>query len=271
MRRSGFNVGGEQSGHIILSDYATTGDGLIAALQFLACVVETGKKASAVARVFEPLPQVLRGVRYGTGQKPLEHDSVKTAIAEGERRLDGKGRLLIRKSGTEPVIRVMAEGEDSVAIACIVDDIIAAIEPARSEAPAAGKPKARLSRRLSRSSSLLQPGGRARIFYRPYRSRYDTVVTMPGDAEAAPASRRSRSGGPASRGEGDRIAELRLQRVDARLGRRVGQGFRIGDRLHSRRRRMRRRRASSVRPRPISSTASPAPTQTSPAMTKLSA
>jgi phosphoglucosamine mutase len=150
MRRSGFNVGGEQSGHIILSDYATTGDGLIAALQFLACVVETGKKASSVARVFEPLPQVLRSVRFGTGLRPLEQDSVKGAIEEGERRLDGKGRLLIRKSGTEPVIRVMAEGEDSGVIARIVDDIIAAIASESGDTGAdtvvnlPGKPKPRL-------------------------------------------------------------------------------------------------------------------------------
>ena len=127
MRRSGFNVGGEQSGHIIFSDYTTTGDGLIAALQFLACVVETGKKASALARVFEPLPQTLRSVRFDPAGRPLDQESVKRVIADGEKRLDGKGRLLIRKSGTEPVIRVMVEGEDSVLVGKIVDEIVDAI------------------------------------------------------------------------------------------------------------------------------------------------
>ncbi|WP_294296432.1 phosphoglucosamine mutase, partial [uncultured Sphingomonas sp.] len=110
MRSSGYNVGGEQSGHIILSDYATTGDGLVAALQVLAEVVRAGAPASEVLRRFEPLPQLLKNVRFSGGQ-PLENDTVKAVIAAAEAELEGKGRLLIRKSGTEPLIRVMAEGE----------------------------------------------------------------------------------------------------------------------------------------------------------------
>lgn len=127
MRRGGHNIGGEQSGHIILGDYGTTGDGLIAALQFLSCIVESGRPASLVARVFEPLPQMLRSVRYGAGGQPLDDAAVKSAIADGERRLVGSGRLLIRKSGTEPVVRVMAEGEDSGLVASIVEEIVAEI------------------------------------------------------------------------------------------------------------------------------------------------
>ncbi|MBI3516369.1 MAG: phosphoglucosamine mutase [Proteobacteria bacterium] len=128
MRRAGFNVGGEQSGHVILSDYATTGDGLIAALQVLAVVIQSGKAASAAARVFTPLPQVLKNVRFGrNGKPPLEHETVKATIADAERRLGARGRLVIRKSGTEPVIRVMAEGEDDAMVGGIVDEIAAAI------------------------------------------------------------------------------------------------------------------------------------------------
>jgi len=122
MRSLGCNLGGEQSGHIILSDYATTGDGLIAALQVLAAIVETGKRASEVCRVFEPIPQLLRNVRFGQGQ-PLETRRVRQAIAECEARLGAAGRLVIRKSGTEPVIRVMAQGEDQDLLAGIVDAI----------------------------------------------------------------------------------------------------------------------------------------------------
>ena len=122
MRSLGCNLGGEQSGHIILSDYATTGDGLIAALQVLAAIVETGKRASEVCRVFEPMPQLLRNVRFGQGQ-PLETRRVRQAIAEGEARLGAAGRLVIRKSGTEPVIRVMAQGEDEDLLAGVVDAI----------------------------------------------------------------------------------------------------------------------------------------------------
>ena len=126
MRSLGCNLGGEQSGHIILSDYATTGDGLIAALQVLAAIVQTGKHASEVCRVFEPVPQLLRNVRFGHG-RPLETARVKRAIAAAEARLGKEGRLVIRNSGTEPVIRVMAQGEDESLLTGIVDDICATI------------------------------------------------------------------------------------------------------------------------------------------------
>src|SRR5712691_2329764 len=116
------NLGREQSGHIILSDYATTGDGLIAALQVLAAIVETGKRASEVCRVFEAVPQLLRNVRYDHG-KPLDSRRVQRAIAAGEARLGTAGRLVIRNSGTEPVIRVMAQGEDEALLASVVDEI----------------------------------------------------------------------------------------------------------------------------------------------------
>jgi phosphoglucosamine mutase len=132
MRALGCNLGGEQSGHIILSDYATTGDGLIAALQVLAAIVETGKRASEVCRQFAPVPQRLDNVRYGDGQ-PLEAPSVRRAIAAAEGRLGDAGRLVIRKSGTEPVIRVMAEGEDEAVVAAVVDDICAAIRACGGE------------------------------------------------------------------------------------------------------------------------------------------
>ncbi|QPQ55136.1 phosphoglucosamine mutase [Allosphingosinicella flava] len=129
MRKGGYNVGGEQSGHIILSDYATTGDGLVAGLQVLAALAVNEKPASELLHQFDPLPQLLKNVRF-TGGAPLEHDKVKSAIAAGEVRLNGAGRLLIRKSGTEPVIRVMAEGEDEGLVSQVVDDICAAIEAA---------------------------------------------------------------------------------------------------------------------------------------------
>ncbi|HWB51970.1 MAG TPA: phosphoglucosamine mutase [Stellaceae bacterium] len=126
MRATGCNVGGEQSGHIILSDYATTGDGLIAALQVMARIVETGRKTSEVCRLFTAVPQLLRNVRFSEGQ-PLEARRVKQAIVAGEARLGQGGRLVIRPSGTEPVIRVMAQGEDEALLAGIVDDICEAI------------------------------------------------------------------------------------------------------------------------------------------------
>jgi len=129
MRQDGYNLGGEQSGHIVLSDYSTTGDGLIAALQVLAVIVASGKPASRVCRVFEPLPQVLKNVRFN-GAMPLQDKAVKKAIAEGEDRLGTGGRLLIRPSGTEPVVRVMAEGEDETLIASVVGDIVDVIEQA---------------------------------------------------------------------------------------------------------------------------------------------
>jgi phosphoglucosamine mutase len=129
MRADGFNVGGEQSGHIILSDYATTGDGLVAALQVLAALVESGKPASELLHLFDPFPQLLKNVRF-KGGKPLETAPVQAAIADGEARLSGSGRLVIRKSGTEPLIRVMAEGEDEALVADVVDQICEAVKAA---------------------------------------------------------------------------------------------------------------------------------------------
>jgi phosphoglucosamine mutase len=129
MRAKGFNLGGEPSGHIILGDHATTGDGLIAALQVLAVIVETGKPASELCRVFEPMPQLLKNVRFNGGA-PLEKPQVIKAMRDGETKLGKKGRLLIRKSGTEPLIRVMAEGEDEALITAVVDSICGAIEEA---------------------------------------------------------------------------------------------------------------------------------------------
>ena len=128
MRAHGLNLGGEQSGHIVMTDYATTGDGLIAGLQFLAEMVRTGQPASTLARNFETVPQLLRNVRYAAGQAPLDRPAVQAAIAAGEARLNGHGRLLIRKSGTEPLIRVMAEAEDEALMAAVVDDIVGAVE-----------------------------------------------------------------------------------------------------------------------------------------------
>jgi phosphoglucosamine mutase len=122
MRAKGFNVGGEQSGHIILTDYATTGDGLIAALQILAELVTTGKPASELLQLFDKVPQLLKNVRF-SGGKPLEDARVKTAIAEAEAELVGRGRLVIRPSGTEPLIRVMAEGDDAAQVERLVDMI----------------------------------------------------------------------------------------------------------------------------------------------------
>ena len=129
MRSVGCNLGGEQSGHIILADYATTGDGLIAALQVLASIVETGRPASEVCRLFTPVPQYAGSVRYGD-VVPLERPAVKRAITEGEMRLGAMGRLVVRPSGTEPVIRVMAEGEDEEMVAAVVDEICAVIRKA---------------------------------------------------------------------------------------------------------------------------------------------
>ena len=127
MRAGGFNLGGEQSGHIVMTDYATTGDGLLAGLQFLAAMVETGQRASELARVFETVPQKLENVRYAPDSEPLALAGVKEVIAQAEADLAGKGRLLIRKSGTEPLIRVMAECEDEGLLARVVDGIVAEI------------------------------------------------------------------------------------------------------------------------------------------------
>lgn len=127
MRRGGWNLGGEQSGHIVMTDYATTGDGLIAGLQFLAEMVRTGRPASALAQSFETVPQMLKNVRYSAGSEPLKAAEVQTVIAGAEARLNGRGRLLIRKSGTEPLIRVMAECEDEALLADVVDSIVEAV------------------------------------------------------------------------------------------------------------------------------------------------
>ena len=130
MRKSGCNVGGEQSGHIILTDHSTTGDGLVAGLQVLAALVEAKAPASKMLRQFEPLPQLLKNVRFNGGAEPLEADSVRKRIAAAEAELEGRGRLLIRKSGTEPLIRVMAEGEDPAMVQRLVDDICEAVQSA---------------------------------------------------------------------------------------------------------------------------------------------
>ncbi|MBX9728477.1 MAG: phosphoglucosamine mutase, partial [Sphingopyxis sp.] len=132
MKSGGFNVGGEQSGHMILSDHATTGDGTIAALQLLAAMIDAGKPASEFLKLFDPVPQLLKNVRYAKGQKPLDADSVKAAIADGERALAGSGRLVIRPSGTEPVIRVMAEGDNGDQVTEVVERICAAVAEAAS-------------------------------------------------------------------------------------------------------------------------------------------
>ncbi len=126
MRTHGFNVGGEQSGHIVMSDYATTGDGLLAALQVLGEVVRQGKRVSEVCNMFEPLPQILKNVKF-VGGAPLENAHVKAAIKDAEDLLSKTGRLVIRPSGTEPLIRVMAEGEDAGLVKKIVDELCAVI------------------------------------------------------------------------------------------------------------------------------------------------
>jgi phosphoglucosamine mutase len=130
MREGGFNLGGEQSGHVILSDFSTTGDGLIAALQVLAVLVQSDKPMSALARQFDPVPQKLENVRFANGAKPLDNAEVKAAIADGEARLNSSGRLVVRASGTEPLIRVMAEGDDAKLVAQVVKDIAGAVKQA---------------------------------------------------------------------------------------------------------------------------------------------
>jgi phosphoglucosamine mutase len=129
MREHGYNVGGEPSGHIILSDYTTTGDGLLAALQVLAVVKKQGQPVSKVCHRYEALPQVMKNVRYKSG-KPLENAKVRSAIKDAEQRLDGHGRLIVRPSGTEPVIRVMGEGDDKVLVEEVVDGIVNALTKA---------------------------------------------------------------------------------------------------------------------------------------------
>ncbi|MGO9544182.1 MAG: phosphoglucosamine mutase [Rhodomicrobium sp.] len=137
MRRGGYNIGGEQSGHVILSDYATTGDGLLTALQVLSVVIQSGRTVSEVCRRFEPVPQLLKSIRY-TGANPLESDAVKRTVEAGKLRLANCGRLVIRPSGTEPVIRVMAEGDDRGLVTEVVDEIAASIERCASLAGGGG-------------------------------------------------------------------------------------------------------------------------------------
>jgi phosphoglucosamine mutase len=129
MRQGGFNLGGEPSGHVVLSDFSTTGDGLIAALQVLAVMVQTGRRLSELARQFEPVPQHMENVRHSGGD-PLKSDKVKSAISDGEKRLEGQGRVLVRASGTEPLIRVMAEGDDEGVVRAVIADIAAAVRGA---------------------------------------------------------------------------------------------------------------------------------------------
>ncbi|MDB4074560.1 phosphoglucosamine mutase [Ascidiaceihabitans sp.] len=132
MRSGGFNLGGEQSGHIVMTDHATTGDGLMAGLQFMAEMIRSGKPASELLSSFEAVPQLLKNVRYGADQTPLGDPKVIAAIAQSEADLVGNGRLLIRKSGTEPLVRVMAESEDEGILKQAVDSIVAAVEGAVS-------------------------------------------------------------------------------------------------------------------------------------------
>ena len=131
MRALGCNLGGEQSGHIVMTDYGMTGDGLVGALQFLSVMVETGQTASTLSHAFDPVPQKLINVRYAPGKTPLETGAVQDAIAAGEKKLGRAGRLLIRKSGTEPLIRVMGEAEDITLLDSILSGIVQAIETAR--------------------------------------------------------------------------------------------------------------------------------------------
>jgi phosphoglucosamine mutase len=130
MRQHGYNVGGEQSGHIVLSDFSTTGDGLVTALQILAVVAQSGKPVSEICSRFEPLPQVLKNVRYKNGRQPLDNVAVRRAIDSGNSRLGKSGRLVIRPSGTEPVIRVMGEGDDERLVNTVVSEIVHALTDA---------------------------------------------------------------------------------------------------------------------------------------------
>lgn len=130
MRAGGWNLGGEQSGHVVMTDYATTGDGLLAGLQVLAAMIDTGRPASALLRQFDQVPQLLRNVRHARGAQPLAAPGVEAAVRGAEARLNGHGRLLIRPSGTEPLIRVMAECEDEALLREVVDGIVDAVERA---------------------------------------------------------------------------------------------------------------------------------------------
>ena len=126
MKQGGFNIGGEQSGHMILLDHATTGDGTVAALRVLSSLVRANRPASELLHLFDPVPQLLKNVRYDGGE-PLQAQSVGKAIADGEAELAGRGRLVIRASGTEPLIRVMAEGDDAAQVERVVDSICDAV------------------------------------------------------------------------------------------------------------------------------------------------
>jgi phosphoglucosamine mutase len=128
MNKLGCNIGGEQSGHLVLSDFNTTGDGLVAALQILAVLVEKGRPASNLFKLFEPYPQLLKNVRYDENTNPLENNHVIQAISDGENSLNGNGRVVIRKSGTEPLIRVMVEGDNDILINTVARDIVSAVE-----------------------------------------------------------------------------------------------------------------------------------------------
>lgn len=131
MKKGGYNIGGEQSGHMIMLDHGTTGDGTVAALQVMGELVESGKPASELLHLFDPVPQLLKNVRYSEG-KPLENDKVQAVIAEAEKELEGTGRLVIRASGTEPLIRVMAEGDNADQVTIVVDRICACVEEVAS-------------------------------------------------------------------------------------------------------------------------------------------
>ncbi len=172
MRQGRLNVGGEQSGHVILSDFATTGDGLVAALQVLAVLVAEGRPASEVCRVFDPLPQLLRSVRF-QGASPLGQDPVRRAIRDAEAKLAGTGRLLIRESGTEPVVRVMAEAEDRAEVQRIVDGLCEVIAAA-ARASETGAAAARASETGSAASRPSETG--------------DSAARAPGKAPAVGAS-----------------------------------------------------------------------------------
>ena len=130
MRTGGFNLGGEQSGHIVMTDHATTGDGLMAGLQFLAEMVRLDRPASELLHNFEPVPQLLRNVRFAAGETPLTSETVKAAVASAEEKLAGNGRLLIRTSGTEPLIRVMAESTNGSVLETVVESVVSAVEEA---------------------------------------------------------------------------------------------------------------------------------------------
>ncbi|MGE3866221.1 MAG: phosphoglucosamine mutase, partial [Hyphomonadaceae bacterium] len=134
MRAGGYNLGGEQSGHIVLSDFSTTGDGLIAALQVLSVLVRSGKPVSEVCHLFEPAPQILESVRVERGGKPLERSEVKGVIKAVQKRLGDKGRVVVRASGTEPVVRIMAEGDDDALVRAAVSEIVAAVREAERAA-----------------------------------------------------------------------------------------------------------------------------------------